>query len=53
MIGRETYPNSFSLFRTDWQEVQADIRGLVDVADRTARVNPHRRSGFRAARVPQ
>jgi len=34
-----SYPNSFSLFRTDWRTLEADERGLLDVADRTPRVN--------------
>ena len=38
-IRREAYPGDFGLFRTDWQEVHADTRGLVDIADRTPRVN--------------
>lgn len=38
-VRRGTYPNSFSLFRTEWQTVEADERGLVDIADRTPRVN--------------
>lgn len=39
-IRREGYPSDFSLFRTDWQPVHADKKGLVDIADRTPRVNP-------------
>jgi SMP-30/Gluconolactonase/LRE-like region len=39
-VRRESYPGFYSIFLTDWQEVEADARGLVDVADRTARENP-------------
>lgn len=38
-VQRESYPSDFALFRTDWQPVKADMRGLVDIADRTARQN--------------
>jgi hypothetical protein len=38
-VQRGSYPNSFSLFRTDWMPLEADERGLVDIADRTPREN--------------
>jgi hypothetical protein len=38
-VRRGSYPDDFALFRTDWQTVEADVRGLVDIADRTARQN--------------
>ncbi len=38
-VNREAYPGFFSLFLAEWQDVDADVRGLVDIADRTARQN--------------
>lgn len=38
-VNRQAYPGFFSLFLADWQDVQANVRGLVDIADRTAREN--------------
>jgi hypothetical protein len=39
-VRREAYPSFFSIFLTDWRLLEADVRGLVDIADRTARQNP-------------
>jgi hypothetical protein len=39
-VRRTSYPNDFALFRMDWQGIGADTRGLVDIADRTARQTP-------------
>jgi len=38
-VNREAYPSFFALFFAEWKEVDADVRGMVDIADRTARQN--------------
>lgn len=38
-VNRSGYPGFFSLFLADWQRLEADVRGLVDIAKRTARQN--------------
>jgi sugar lactone lactonase YvrE len=39
-VRRESYPGDFSLFLTEWQPLEADARGLVDLARRATRQNP-------------
>ncbi len=39
-IQREEYPSFFFIFFSDWQELEADSRGLVDPVGRTAREDP-------------
>jgi hypothetical protein len=39
-VNRDAYPSFFSVFLSEWQEMQAPPSGLLDVARRTARQNP-------------
>jgi len=39
-VQRSAYPGFYAIFGADWQPLEADARGLVDVARRTGRRNP-------------